>query len=117
MSVVYLEDVVNVKNVKKISNKFLVVNIIAKRGRQLNEESSPFLSQDDRKASSLAIEEFVEGKIGYNQLGKSSEPSDDLHLFSVDESEEAEKLEDLQPDETYVDDSKSRELDEPEEGL
>jgi len=114
MPVVYLEDVVNVK---KIGNKFLAVNIIAQRGRQLNEESSPFLSQDARKPSSLAIEDFVEGKIGYNTSGNSSEPSDDLHIFSGDESEEAENLEDLQPDEIYVDDSKSSELDEPEEGL
>ena len=114
MPVVYLEDVVNVKN---IGNKFLAVNIIAQRGRQLNQESSPFLSQDARKPSSLAIEEFVEGKIRYNASENSSEPSGDLHIFSVDESEEAENLENLQPDEAYVADSKSSILDEPEEGL
>ena len=88
MPIVYLEEVVNVEN---ISNKFLAVNIIAQRGRQLNEESSPFLSQDARKPSSLAIEDFVEGKIGYNELSPLEETPDDLSPFhsSADESERA----------------------------
>ena len=114
MAVIYLEDVVNVK---KVGNKFLAVNIISQRGRQLNQESSPFISESLRKPSALAIEDFVAGKIGYNASGISSEPSDDVHIFSVDESEEAEHLEDLQPSEIYVDDSKNSELEELEEGL
>ncbi len=111
MPVVYLQDVT-----KKIENKFLGINVMAQRGRQINQETSPFF-QVETKPSTLAIDEFVAGKIGYRELGSAASDTDDLHIFSVDESEEVAEQDDFQTEEIYVDQAISPEPDEREEGL
>ena len=111
MPVVYLQDVT-----KKIENKFLGINVIAQRGRQINQEASPFF-QAESKPSVLAIDEFVAGKIGFREVGTVASDTDDLHIFSVDESEEVGEQDDFQTEEVYVDQAITPELDEAEEGL
>jgi DNA-directed RNA polymerase omega subunit len=115
MSVVYLEDVIKI-----VGNKYLAINIAAQRARQLNEKGIPLFTQAaPRKPASLAIEELVEGKIGYTELSPLEQTQDDLSPFhsSADQSERAEALEDVLPDLVYVNDSNIEDLDEGEEGL
>lgn len=87
MSVVYLEDVIKV-----VGNKYLAINMAGQRARQLNEKGiSLFAGVAPRNPAALAIEELVEGKIGYNELSPLEETPDDLSPFhsSADESERA----------------------------
>ena len=114
MPMIYLEDVIKV-----VSNKYLAINIAAKRARELNEKGISLLNISSRKPASVALEELVEGKIDYRELDSHVETSDDLLIFHpvADEIERVEKLEDSQPLETYVDDKGRGDPGEPEEGL
>ncbi len=114
MPMIYLEDVIKV-----VGNKYLAINIAAKRARELNEKGISLLNISSRKPASVALEELVEGKIDYKELDAHVETSDDLLIFHpvADEIESAEVLEDSQPPETYVDDKGRRDPGEPEEGL
>ena len=90
MSVVYLEDIMKI-----VGNKYLAINIAGQRARQLNEKGIPLFTRVvPRKPAPLAVEELVEGKIGYNELSPLEETPDDLSPFhsSADESERAEAL-------------------------
>jgi DNA-directed RNA polymerase omega subunit len=69
MSVVYLEDVVKI-----VGNKYLAIHIAGLRARQLNKKEVPLFT---RKSASEAIEEFIKGKIEYNQLDSDPENLDD----------------------------------------
>ena len=114
MSVVYLEDII-----KNVGNKYLAINIASQRARQLNEKGiSLFTAVAPRKPAPLAVEELVEGKIGYNELSPLKETPDNLFIFSsTDEAKKAEELENVLPDPVYVDDSNIGNSDEGEEGL
>jgi DNA-directed RNA polymerase subunit omega len=113
MSIVYLEDIT-----KFVGNKYLAINIAAQRARQLNEKGIPILSMSAKKPASVALEELVEGKIGYKELDPNADVSEDLLIFhSDDDVDGAEDVADLQPDQVYVDDSNISDPDEPEEGL
>jgi len=114
MPMIYLEDVIKV-----VGNKYLAINIAAKRARELNEKGISLLNISSRKPASVALEELVEGKIDYRELDAHVETSDDLLIFHpvADEIERAEELEDSQPPETHVDDKGRGDPGEPEEGL
>ncbi len=114
MPMIYLEDVIKV-----VSNKYLAINIAAKRARELNEKGISLLNISSRKPASVALEELVEGKIDYRELDSHVETSDDLLIFHpvADEIKSAEDLENSQPPETYVDDKRRGDPGEPEEGL
>lgn len=115
MPVIYLEDIVN-----RVGNKYLAVNIAAQRARQLNERGIPMLSFNARKPVSLALEELMVGKLGYEETDRLVEASEDLLIFSpvVDEvDEDSEELDEFQPTPEYFDDNGIIDLDEPEEGL
>ena len=55
-----LEDALN-----KVSNRYLLVVLAAKRARQLNRGAAPQLETKQKKPTSVALEEIAEGKVGY----------------------------------------------------
>ena len=64
--VVYNEDLV-----KTVENKYLAVNIVAKRARQINADGLPIVpsSAENKKPKPVAIatQELIEGKLRYEQ--------------------------------------------------
>jgi DNA-directed RNA polymerase omega subunit len=111
---IYLEDVIKI-----IGNKYLAINIAAKRARELNEKGISLLNISSRKPASVALEELIEGKIDYKELEAHVETSDDVLIFHpvADETQSAEDLENSQPSANYVDDKRMADPGEPEEGL
>ena len=55
-----LEDALN-----KVSNRYMLVVLAAKRARQLNRGAAPQLETRHKKPTSTALEEIAEGKVGY----------------------------------------------------
>lgn len=81
MSVVCLEDVVKI-----VGNKYLAVHIAGLRARQLNKKEVPlFTAASARNPASGAIEELIEGKIGYNQ--SDSDPKNPDDPFDIEEKD------------------------------
>lgn len=78
--VVYNEDLV-----KQVENKYLAVNVTAKRARDINANGLPItLTGADRKKKPVAIatEELVAGKLRYEQ-GEAKAPVEDTpSIFS-----------------------------------
>jgi DNA-directed RNA polymerase omega subunit len=63
MSLFFMDEIL-----EQVSNKFLAVNIAAKRAFFLNETGFPMLMSDNRKPASIALEELRDGKIDYEEL-------------------------------------------------
>lgn len=61
------------KALQKVPNRYLLVVLSAKRARQLNRGASPQIESKRKKASSLALEEVADGKVGY-RLKDEGEP-------------------------------------------
>lgn len=61
------------KCLEKISNRYLLVVLSAKRARQLNRGAAPQVDSKRKKCSSVALEEVAEAKIGY-RLKDEGEP-------------------------------------------
>ena len=111
MPLIYLEDIL-----EHDGNKYLAVNIAAKRAREINAENSlPMLMPNAEKPVTVAIEELKSGRIEYEELDQPEESVEDSPFPSIDkeEDEEAEVSEDLQPTE----DDDVTDPDETEEGL
>lgn len=53
------------KSLGKVSNRYLLVVLAARRARQLNRGAAPQIETRHRKPTSLALEEIAEGKVGY----------------------------------------------------
>jgi DNA-directed RNA polymerase subunit omega len=53
------------KSLDKLSNRYLLVVLAAKRARQLNRGAAPQLESRHRKPTSVALEEIAQGKVGY----------------------------------------------------
>jgi len=53
------------KSVEKISNRYLLVVLAAKRARQINRGSPQQVESHWKKCPSMALEEIAHGKIGY----------------------------------------------------
>ncbi|MCI0547296.1 MAG: DNA-directed RNA polymerase subunit omega [Candidatus Rokubacteria bacterium] len=49
----------------KVSNRYLLVVLAAKRARQLNRGASAHIETKHRKPTSTALEEIAQGKVGY----------------------------------------------------
>jgi len=53
------------KSLEKISNRYLLVVLAAKRARQINRGSPPQVESTQKKCTSVALEETAQGKVGY----------------------------------------------------
>jgi DNA-directed RNA polymerase subunit omega len=53
------------KSLEKVSNRYLLVVIAAKRARQLNRGAAAQLETKQKKPTSVALEEIAEAKVGY----------------------------------------------------
>ena len=115
MPLIYLEDIL-----EQSGNKYLSVNIAAKRARELNAENSlPMLITNAQKPVTTAIDEMSSGRIDYEELDQPEEPLEDSPFGSIDseEEKEAEVLEEVQPTEEYYEEDNVKDPDEAEEGL
>lgn len=113
MSVVYLEDIEDL-----VGNKYLAVNVAARRARQLNEKGIPILNLNVRKPASVALKALVDGEIDYQQVDQFNDTSEEFSIFSPvaeEQDEESEIFEQTFSNETQDDSADG--LDEPEEGL
>jgi DNA-directed RNA polymerase subunit omega len=53
------------KSVEKVSNRYLLVVLAAKRARQINRGAAAQIESRHRKPTSVALEEIAEAKVGY----------------------------------------------------
>jgi DNA-directed RNA polymerase subunit omega len=53
------------KSLNKVSNRYLLVVLAAKRARQLNRGAAPQVETKHKKPTSIALGEVAEGKVGY----------------------------------------------------
>ncbi len=113
MRLVYLEDIL-----EQSGNKYLAVNIAAKRAREINAENSlPMLMANAEKPVTAAIDELRSGRIGHEELDQSEQPVEDSPFASGDNDEEVEVLEELQPTEEVYEEEGVTDPDDAEEGL
>ena len=115
MPLIYLEDIL-----EQGGNKYLAVNIAAKRAREINAENSlPMLVANAEKPVTAAIDELKLGRIAHEESDKPEQPLEDSPVPSMDneEGEEVEVLEELQPTEEVYEEDGVTDLDEAEEGL
>ena len=115
MPLVYLEDIL-----EQSGNKYLAVNIAAKRAREINAENSlPMLMANAEKPVTAAIDELRSGRIGHEELDQPEQPVEDSPFASGDndEDEEVEVLEELQPTEEVYEEEGVIDPDDAEEGL
>jgi DNA-directed RNA polymerase omega subunit len=113
MSVIYLEDIEDI-----VGNKYLAVNVAARRARQLNEKGLPILKFDVRKPASVALRALVEGEIDYQQVDQFKDTVEEFSIFGpvADEQDEDSKIfEQTISNETH--DESTDAVDESEEGL
>ena len=114
MPLIYLEDILD-----HDGNKYLAVNIAAKRAREINAENSlPMLISNAQKPVTIAIDELRSGRIGYEELDQQEEPLEDSPFTTIDTDEEnAEGAEEFQLTEDSYEEDDVVDPDETEEGL
>ena len=114
MPLIYLEDIL-----EKSGNKYLAVNIAAKRAREINAENSlPMLMANAEKPVTVAIEELSSGRIEHEELDQPEDHLGDSPFVSIeDEEDEVEGLEEVQSTEEYYEEDEVTDPDETEEGL
>ena len=115
MPLIYLEDIL-----EQGGNKYLSVNIAAKRAREINAENSlPMLMANAQKPVTIAIDELSSGRINYEELDQLEASVEDSPFAPIDseENEEVEGLEELQPTQEYYEEDEVTDPDEAEEGL
>ena len=115
MPLIYLEDIL-----EQSGNKYLAVNIAAKRAREINAENSlPMLMANAEKPVTIAIDELSSGRIDYEKLDQAEELLEDSPFGSMEgeEDEDAVGLEEVQPTEEYYEEDEVTDPDETEEGL
>ena len=77
MAIVYLEELV-----KHVPNKYLAVNVIAKRARSLNDELLGAGLSKKQKPVSIATDELSSGKLSYKTVDPGTPESEVKSLFS-----------------------------------
>ena len=115
MPLIYLEDIL-----EQSGNKYLAVNVAAKRAREINAENSlPMLMANAEKPVTVAIDELSSGRIDYEELDQAEERVEDSPFAATEgeEDEEAEGLEESQSTEEYYEEDEVTDPDETEEGL
>lgn len=53
------------KSLEKVSNRYLLVVLAAKRARQLNRGAQAQLESKHKKPTSVALQEIADAKVGY----------------------------------------------------
>lgn len=91
MAIVYLEELV-----EEVPNKYLAVNVIAKRARSLNDELLGAGLSQKQKPVSVATDELASGKLSYKKLDPNPQESESPSLFSS-ESEGFDEVEEENP--------------------
>ncbi len=115
MPLIYLEDIL-----ERGGNKYLSVNIAAKRAREINAENSlPMLMPNAEKPVTVAIEELRSGRIEHEELDQPEELVEESPFPAIDEEEDgdAESTEEILPPEELVEEGDVIDPDEMEEGL
>ena len=114
MPLIYLEDIL-----EHGGNKYLAVNIAAKRAREINAENSlPMLLPNAQKPVTIAIDELKSGRIDHEELDPTEEPLEESPFISIEEEDEdiGQAEESPLAEEDYEEDD-VMDPDEPEEGL
>ena len=111
--VVYNEDLV-----KTVKNKYLAVNVIAQRARNINANGLPIApsSSTDKKKKPVAVatEELVEGKLRFEKTeAKAPVPKTPSIFTDAEELDEGDGI----FDEELLEQEQDTEADEREEGL
>lgn len=115
MSLIYLEDIL-----ENSGNKYLSVNIAAKRAREINAENSlPMLMPNAEKPVTVAIEELRSGRIEHEELDQAEELVEESPFPAIDDEEETdgEATEEVLPPEELLEEDDVIDPDEMEEGL
>jgi DNA-directed RNA polymerase omega subunit len=112
--VVYNEDLV-----KTVENKYLAVNIVAKRARQINADGLPIVpssaANKEQKPVAIATQELIDGKLHYEQ-GEANVPvSTPPSIFT--DPQDSDDGSDIFGEEAVHDGGQDIEEEEPEEGL
>ena len=79
MAIVYLEELA-----EKVPNKYLAVNIIAKRARSLNDELLGAGLSQKQKPVSEATEDLATGKLSYRKLDPNTSESESQSIFPLE---------------------------------
>ena len=91
MAIVYLEELV-----EKVPNKYLAVNVIAKRARSLNDELLGAGLSQKQKPVSVATDELASGMLSYQKLDPDTTESESETPFTS-ESEGYDEVEEENP--------------------
>ncbi len=63
------------KSLNKVSNRYLLVVLAAKRARQLNRGAAAQIESRHKKPTSVALEEIADGRVGYRVKDEDSSKS------------------------------------------
>lgn len=86
MAIVYLEELV-----KQVPNKYLAVNVIAKRARSLNDELLGAGLSKKQKPVSVATEELASGELTYKKVDPNTLESE-MKALLTSESEDSDAI-------------------------
>ena len=112
--VIYNEDLV-----KTVENKYLAVNVVAKRARQINADGLPIVpssaANKKQKPVAIATQELIDGKLRYEQ-GEAQVPDSTPPSIFTDPQDSDDGSE-IFGEEVVRDGEENAEEEEPEEGL
>ncbi len=111
--VVYNEDLV-----KTVENKYLAVNVVAKRARQINADGLPLVPSSAatkrQKPVAVATQELVDGKLSYKQ-GEPQVPDASAASIFTDPQDSNDESDIFSEEEIFSEEAQDTE--EPEEGI
>ena len=112
--VVYNEDLV-----KTVENKYLAVNVVAKRARQINADGLPLVpskaANKKQKPVAIATQELIDGRLHYKQ-GEVEVPDASAASIFTDPQDSNDES-DIFAEEIVSDEAQRTEEEEREEGL
>lgn len=112
--VVYNEDLV-----KTVENKYLAVNVVAKRARQINADGLPIapssVTSKKQKPVAIATQELIDGKLRYEQSEAKVPVSSPPSIFT--DPQDSDDASDIFGEEVVHEGAENIEEEEPEEGL
>ena len=112
--VVYNEDLV-----KTVENKYLAVNVVAKRARQINADGLPIVpssvASKKQKPVAIATQELIDGKLRYEQSEANVPTSSPPSIFTDPQDSDDEST--IFGEEVVHEGDQNVEQEEPEEGL
>ena len=112
--VVYNEDLV-----KTVENKYLAVNVVAKRARQINADGLPIvpsnIASKKQKPVAIATQELIDGKLRYEQSEAKAPDSNLPSIFTNPQDSDDEST--IFGEEVVLEGEQNVEEEEPEEGL